>query len=228
MVCIKCKGIINKDVAVVYCDSCNRVVHRECSDLNASELKVMDLKGKRMLRFFCDDCQAGVKLIPTLIAKVDALEQELNLLKRKIEEPSTLPEETIVNELQERQKRATNIMIYNMPENTSDFEEVKKITREATNNVVIEVVSVTRVGKANKNGARPLKVVYRTSNDAMMVIRKRKSVGRARKIFIDVDMTALQRKNIKKLQEELQDRKAKGENVVIKYSNGTPAILSLN
>nr|CAI5858889.1 unnamed protein product [Callosobruchus analis] len=71
MACVKCSKVINKDESAVSCDSCARMVHRDCSDLSDSELRVMDLKGKRVLKYYCEECQMGIKLVPKLIAKVD-------------------------------------------------------------------------------------------------------------------------------------------------------------
>lgn len=226
MVCANCKQNL-KDKDIIMCDSCGRAVHRECSDLNASELKVMDLKGKRVLRYYCEDCQSGLKLIPKLLAKVDQLEAELLLMKSQNHHP-VLSEEVIVTEIGERQKRASNVMLYNVPENTDDIHEVTTISRELTGINDLNVVRAVRVGKPNKNGARPIKVTYQNPEVAMMVIKNKRKINKSRKIFVEPDMTPQQMITMKKLKDELQDRKNKGEKAVIKYTNGVPHIEHLN
>nr|CAI5823155.1 unnamed protein product [Callosobruchus analis] len=68
MVCVKCKTRLSEDDSVLACDNCTRLVHRDCSGLSVSEFRVMDLKAKRLLKYYCDDCQMGVKLFPKFIA----------------------------------------------------------------------------------------------------------------------------------------------------------------
>lgn len=229
MVCIKCKEQIKKDDWVVTCDSCCRTIHRECSDLNASELKVMDLKGKRTLRFYCEDCQAGLKLIPTLIAKIDKLESQINAPRRdNININQSMPlEEHLICEIHERQKRAKNVVIYNLPESNNDLNEVKKISKEVTN-IDIDVVRVIRFGKPNKNGHRPMKATFGNPDDAMSIIVNRKKIAGKKRIYLETDMTPSQASKIRQLKQELNDRRSKGENIVIKYFNGTPKITPLN
>lgn len=226
MVCANCEQTL-KDKDIIMCDSCSRAVHRECSDLNASELKVMDLKGKRVLRYYCEDCQAGIKLIPKLLTKVDQLEAELMLIKSQNQQP-TLSEEIVISEIQERQKRASNVMFYNLPENLNDPQEVTTISKNITDINDLKVMKAIRVGKANKNGARPLKVIFNSPDVALMVIRNKRKINTNRKIFIEPDMTPQQLINMNKLKDELRNRKTKGEKVAIKYTNGIPQITHLN
>lgn len=72
------------------------------------------LKGKRLLWFYYEDCQPGLRLIPSLIH--DKLEMELKSL---VDKPhgAGVPEENIINELSDCQK--SNVMIYNLPENNN-------------------------------------------------------------------------------------------------------------
>ncbi|KAG5873467.1 hypothetical protein JTB14_007861 [Gonioctena quinquepunctata] len=81
MSCIKC-NVANNEPSL-NCDSCERIVHvnSDCSGLNASELKVKTLKGKRTLRFLCEECLMGVRLVPKLMKKIDDLQEEVNKLK---------------------------------------------------------------------------------------------------------------------------------------------------
>lgn len=164
--------------------------------------------------------------------RITHLEQLLDSYKSTPEsnnQPSaTLSEEFLVNEVYERQRRATNVMIYNLPESGHDAEEVNNISREITGNQDTREVKMFRVGKKNKNGARPLKVVFQTPEEAMMILKNRSKIDKSRKIFIDPDLTTLQLKNLKTMNEELRSRKANGEKVAIRYTKGKPIIVSLN
>lgn len=223
MKCIKCD--ISDTKPYIKCDGCERPVHSECSGLNASELKVMGLKGARSLKFFCDDCLIGLRMVPQLIKKVDELRQELNSLKRAIPEKSPLvPEDTMLAEIQERQRREKNIMVFNLLEEDDDVGKAKEIFRTLTKED-ITVTKAIRVGKPNKNGIRALKVILDNSLDAGKVLRAKKSVLKGRKVYVSADLTTMQYGNLKKLIQEVENRKQNGENVVLKYIKGVPTII---
>ncbi|CAH2021131.1 unnamed protein product [Acanthoscelides obtectus] len=48
----------------------------------------MALKGKRLLKFYCDDCLLGIRLVPKLNQKVDNLIEELEKLKKESPPPA--------------------------------------------------------------------------------------------------------------------------------------------
>ncbi|KAG5897247.1 hypothetical protein JTB14_013151 [Gonioctena quinquepunctata] len=80
--CTECKEKFNPNIRdEIKCDSCSRSFHYKCSGLGGSELKVMELKTKRKLQFFCDDCQQGLKILPTLLAKIEKLTSEVEALR---------------------------------------------------------------------------------------------------------------------------------------------------
>ncbi|KAG5863687.1 hypothetical protein JTB14_028364 [Gonioctena quinquepunctata] len=85
------------------------------SGLGGSELKVMELKTRRKLQFFCDDC---LKILPTLLAKIEKLTLEVEALRMQPNRANN--EETFFVELSERQKRMCNVMFFNLPE--KDFQ----------------------------------------------------------------------------------------------------------
>ena len=85
--CLKCNKHENDLNLLTECDSCHRNIHKKvCSGLNASEIKVIDLKGKRLLRFYCEDCSEGLLMVPKLIKMVDELKAEVSSIKSNIED----------------------------------------------------------------------------------------------------------------------------------------------
>jgi hypothetical protein len=229
MACIKCNLNFNKDDEVLNCDGCQRKLHKECSELTASELRVLDLKSKRTLKFFCDDCQEGTKLlykIPELIAKIDAMQHEIASLKQN---PPHFSEEAIIHEIGERQIKANNVMVYNLPESPDkqDIDSVNLLISEICG-VNLVVSKTVRLGKKNKNGNRPLKIVFRNADDALSMIRNRKNIDKKKKIFVEIDMTAVQMNNMKRLRDEVKVRRDNGEDVFIKFVRGVPQIVSKN
>lgn len=226
MECLKCK-ITGNDLPLS-CDGCERKMHTECSDLSASELKVMSLRGKRLLKFYCEDCLTGVRLVPKLIKKIDELRSEVEQLKLQVEKEScsSFSEERVINEINERQTRMSNVMIFNLPESNSqnsDLNAVKDIVREVAQED-LHINKIFRVGKKNKSGNRALKVIFSKTEDANKLIRSKKDILKDRKIFINADLTPLQLNNWQNMKKEVEDRRTKGENVTIRYHKGVPQI----
>lgn len=222
---------------MVNCDGCSRSIHKKCTDLTASEWKVMDLKNKRSLKFFCDDCQAGLLNVPKLINMVSELKMEIEKLKttsNTISQSTSeeLKSEEVINEMTERQKRANNLMIFNMPERDEDNDRIEAnrlIESASGKNFTIKKIS--RVGKKNKNGCRALKISLSSQSEVFQIIKnklKLKSIN-GNKIYINTDLTTNQREQYTKIKEEMSERISNGETgLYIKYLNGNPKIISKN
>ncbi|KAG5886599.1 hypothetical protein JTB14_001023 [Gonioctena quinquepunctata] len=98
-------------------------------------------------------------------------------------------EELIIMELKERQKKNS----YNLSEtDKSDLDQIKDIVKEVTNQDQDRNFKVIRVGKGNKNGVRALKVVFSSTEEALRVLKNKRNIDKARKIFIDADLTPRQ------------------------------------
>lgn len=138
-------------------------------------------------------------------------------------------EEKVVHEIVERQKRANNIIIFNLPESNpnDDMKKTKDIIKEIVKEELV-VNKVTRIGKKNKNGFRALKVALSNETDVNKVIKSNKSFLKGKKIFIQADLTPCQSEYFNKLRNELNERKSKGENdIALKYIKGVPQIIKL-
>lgn len=228
MLCLTCNLDTKDSSAAINCDSCSRSLHTKCSGLTSSELRVMELKGKRSLKFFCSECQEGFLQVPKLIKIVSELQQEITKLKSSITLSNS--NEDILNEMAERQKRATNIIIFNLPESSvpdHDYNEVSNIFKDITKEPV-EIIKTTRIGKKNKNGARSLKITLQNAQSALNIIRNRTKL-KDKNIFINADLTPNQRMHFNNTRDELKRRLANGEkDLTIKYIQGVPKIIQKN
>lgn len=104
----------------------------------------MGLQGARSLKFFCDDYLIGLRMVPQLIRKVVDLRLKLDALKRNGPGNITVnSSDTVLVEIQERQKRRNNIVIFNLSEEGDDVSKVKEIfeilTKEDVNILKISV-----------------------------------------------------------------------------------------
>lgn len=90
--CIKCKKGADSDLPIFRCDGCASHWCKLCGDLSASEIKVLQLKNARTLRFFCVDCLGfnTAKMLRDVIRdKADIIsskERIIELLERELAE----------------------------------------------------------------------------------------------------------------------------------------------
>lgn len=226
MSCIKCRA--SDDNEKISCDGCDRQIHVACAGLNTHELKVMTLRGgKRTLKYYCDECQQGVRLVPKLLNKIDALEERINMLSNQtVMNTDSRTENLFVEELMERQSRASNILVFNLPESNQDNNNVEKILYD----LIQENVTITesaRIGKKNKKGIRALKITLPNQSVATKIITAKKDKIKPKNIYISADLTKSQRDHLNNLKEELRTRRENGEeDIVIRYVKGTPKIVN--
>nr|CAH7727318.1 unnamed protein product [Callosobruchus chinensis] len=242
MECIKCRK--SDPEPMLCCDGCERPLHHECSNLSASELKVMSLRGKRVLRFYCEDCLTGVKLVPTLIKRVDDLMKEVEKLKNAPIIPAATPTdyEELLREIEDRNCRKQNIIIYNLPETpnltkedqaTADSQHVKHILGSLSNDITV-LDKPIRLGRFDqtKTRNRPVKVVLGGQQQVIKCIKnvaKVKTLNTYRGVGISNDRTVKQIEQYKMIKTELTRRQNAGEvNLKIKYIRGVPTIVSTN
>ena len=146
--------------------------------------------------------------------------------------PATYDE--IVNEIQERNIRAKNIIVVGIPEPKDkpakerqeyEKEEISKITSLAINDCP-RPDKIMRLGKYKPEYTRSIKVSFSSEETVKAILRNRNNLG-FEKIKIYSDQTPNQRKYMQTLKDELQRRIANGEaNLSIKYIKGKPKIIS--
>lgn len=89
MECDVCK---TKNKPVFLCDTCGSGLCKNCGNLSASEVKVLELKGERILRFDCSGClkfKTYTVLQKTIEDKneiIDSKEEIISLLRQRIQE----------------------------------------------------------------------------------------------------------------------------------------------
>uniref|UniRef100_A0A6P7H4F1 Uncharacterized protein LOC114346868 isoform X1 n=1 Tax=Diabrotica virgifera virgifera TaxID=50390 RepID=A0A6P7H4F1_DIAVI len=196
----------------------------------------MDLKGRRLLKFYCEDCHSGIKLIPKLLVKIDKLEEEITELKNNIENikiPSQCPDnEDLINEIMDRQRRASNIIIFNVNEskmksNQERNNEDNNVVQDILQNFDIDKSKIKsfRVGKFQPEKIRPIKVILPSTENVKMILRNKELIkGPSVKIFSD--QTNAQREYLNKLKLELKKMNDSGDNSkTIKFFNNKPTIV---
>jgi hypothetical protein len=202
------------------CDACKKSFCKECADLTETEVRAIELKNRRM-RFFCKNCV----LIPKLSDMISPLQGQVNQLMLNQQKASpSVNEESIINELQDRQNRSKNVIVYNVPESRSsvinqrivhDNDQIANVINDL--GVSVNVCKVIRLGKStDKSKPRPIKLICKDSAEALDMLRNKKKCKSD--IKIRNDLTKMQRDYMTKILKELSDRKSKGEvNLSLKY-----------
>ncbi|KAF0726262.1 MI domain-containing protein [Aphis craccivora] len=90
-----------------------------CSGLSVSELKCLCLK-YRLLKFFCTGCDKGLKELTELKSLLNKLLVEVDNLKSNLGNTQNLSNDFIINEINECNKRANNVIFYNIQESNSN------------------------------------------------------------------------------------------------------------
>ncbi|CAH2095129.1 unnamed protein product [Euphydryas editha] len=145
-----------------------------------------------------------------IMKKLDELDKEVQQLRLR---QNMLATESAIQELAERGKRANNLIIYDIPESSSDqplqrqehdTKECKMIIASLTKKVNCDDIKVIRLGRQNsknRNLSHPVK--------------------------IQPDQTVMQREYLKYLRDELERRTSNGEtDLTIKYIHDPPKIVN--
>jgi len=192
------------------------------------------------------------RLISELSEKLDDLNSRNNILRSEVETTSELisaenqpvvrPESpaatflTVAQELDDRERRKNNVIIYNLPE-TSPQQDEKWFTDlcKAVFDIGIKVTKILRLGKPTEDKTRPLLIVLENLSHKEFIVSHSHYLRRHSQynnIYVSADMTKFQRDKHRKLVQELKQRRGRGEKnltilngeiVLRKYRNPTSA-----
>lgn len=246
--CSVCTQTLTQKSPGLACSFCLLFFHAKCVDLTKEQVAILKtISGsawkcpscleKTLASPECENipCKCvGCKLIPTLLVTIENLSKSVDELKIQIQSKNSDTEpvynnnssETIINEINERQKRANNIIIYKLQETQDDdTETIKGIVKDIAPEVNLNNVKTYRLGKKT-NTPRPVKVVFDSKEDALIVVKNKSKLKNLKyDVNINMDQTKMQLDYYKSIKSELEARKARGENnLYIRYMNGIPTI----
>ncbi|KAL1448579.1 hypothetical protein WDU94_012304 [Cyamophila willieti] len=171
--------------------------------------------------------------IPIMLQVKELLEANKTIKENKVKDDSK-DMDSIINEMNEREKRAKNVIIFDIQENDStDVQERVEHDKSKVNailqNLQLPILSqnsrIRRLGKKSST-SRPIIVTMENKFHAISVLKKARE---ANKKNIKKDMTPIQREKMKSLQEKLQKKKDEGDtNWTIRYIKGTPQLWKIS
>lgn len=146
-----------------------------------------------------------------------------------------LSNETLINELRDRNQREKHVIIAGIPEQIAinaeegTFKDEDKIIQliSTINPNLPKPLKVFRIGKFNPGKNRRIKVCYETNTTAKFLLRNKSKFPEAIKIYSD--LTPAQQKYLNCVKDELARRQTSGESdITIKYIRGIPTIIKIN
>ncbi|CAI6358063.1 unnamed protein product [Macrosiphum euphorbiae] len=243
--CSSCSVLCAEFDTPVKCDRCISVFHTKCTGLSPSELKCLSLK-TRNLKYFYESCNNGLRDIPELKMLINRLLSEVNELKNQKKNGNNVShysEEFIINEIGDRNMRASNLILYNVPESNSDntadrIAHGSNVVSNLIDSIIIgdiniKPVKLLRLGIRVHDKTRPIKAIFNSSIDVFEILKSKKkllSLNPPSNIGISSNRTLYQRNYMKKLREKLESRRSSdgGNELIIRYVRGTPTIVSRN
>ena len=171
-------------------------------------------------------------MVEKLVKRVDELDIKNNNLEQRCiqlevnmkENASATP---IFDELEERNRRKTNLVVTGIPEQThGTAEERKQLDRQKIESLLKElhdlhgnmITHVFRIGRKTNDKDRLMRIVCNNENTKELFlskVRQRKLSDSWRGIYINPDRTKMQQQEEKALRTELLRRKGRGEEVYI-------------
>lgn len=155
---------------------------------------------------------------------------------------SALSHENIIREIEDRNRRASNVIMFDIPEAfDQDLQQVGAIIEPL--GISATPVSLTRIGetgrcyKARQGEAvgvehhpRPLIVTFNSRSAALQVLKNRhRLVVGDRPIQVKSDQTIMQREQLVAARRNLEDRRMRGEmEWTIKFQHGVPKVVKID
>ena len=131
----------------------------------------------------------------------------------------------ILDEVEQREQRRDNVMIFGLPERVDgSLEQRKQHDKNALANLFSELdLSMTasdiqRVGRMSSGNARPVRVRLADRSLKPQLLRQSKNLRKSsmfKQVYIHCDLTKVQQHERLQLRKELKERRAAGEDVVI-------------
>ncbi|XP_050529713.1 uncharacterized protein LOC126899159 [Daktulosphaira vitifoliae] len=208
-----------------------------CASLNKmfSELKnSVDLLSSQLAEIRAENT--------TIKSDITNLQERISALETASKNDSVLP--NLLSEISEREKSLFNIVVHGLSESSETSpssranDDIKKLN-EVIQPLSLSVLSdckLFRLGRPNNTKPRPLKVIFSSKEQASSFVidfnTGKRSLGadnNLQNIHVSRDRTLLERQEIRRVYQDLDNRKKQGEtNITIRYRNGFPYIVKNN
>lgn len=242
--CLSCDGDLSPEKELS-CDLCKKYIHSTSTSMSRAEIQCLKAKD-RCVTFHCIGCKTRLSKLDDLWKTVNWLEAEVRALKSGSSvslghddhgvqsEPKDQPVSRIVDELQDRQARESNLIVFNVKETALDDRDggnaavrndLVEIFHSIDDTVDLSSMKFVRLGRYSPDRTRPVKVTLSCKSDALNILRNKKK--NKTPIRIRADLTDVQRRELVELRSELARLNESGLNKTIRYIHGGPQIVDL-
>ena len=162
----------------------------------------------------------------TTVAELSKTVEELSIKVEELrEKPAPAPQKDsseaemiAVKEIEERAKRSSNVMLFNLKESGESAEEIKRDDEAKLKEIArimdtkFEALKAIRIGKKETGKTRPLKVIFQSREERNAVLAKAKNLRTsneemAKNLVIKMDLTPKQCQEEKQLLAERNKRR---------------------
>ncbi|KAL4083401.1 hypothetical protein QTP88_028724 [Uroleucon formosanum] len=257
MNCSKCSCKLSERDKIIKCVNCVNSYHVACSSLANVNDEIFIKKSESWACYVCEAVKL-VREIKKSVSKHDSLLSELNkkldevsnqlrdletriiALENRmdqfdsrlsnVESLRSKSDESLISEMLDRQSRARNLIIFNLPEsnNSHSPEEDKLLVKSVLDTLSpnLGTATVFRLGHKSDE-PRPVKVTLLEVSDDFTVLKNKHKLRTSdfNSFRITPDRTAMQRYQLREVLSKLEQRKAAGEsNLVMKFVKDIPTI----
>ena len=175
----------------------------------------------------------------SLKAIIISLQDDIQALKNDKPQDNNFDFEEIISEINERNRRKRNLIIFNVDEQDQSLTADSRINDDTIitagimqtllPNTNFDTIKLIRLGRYNSEKCRPIRITLPNEDIVHNSIRSVKNLTKCQEyknVSISLDRTPRQIEYFKKVKKELEDRVNAGENdKIIKYFNGVPKIV---
>ena len=239
--CPICKKIVKDKSNGVQCDRCDAWYHAGCQKITMKFYQ--SLQECKEEKWFCKTCHSEIKQLENTLKmlrsenkdlreRIKTLEEKWELFKEELKEETvkcTLERVSVeigkhFEEMEERNKRKNNVVLYNVPESQSEGPQERQTDDmvqccdvfEGSLKVNVSIESVVRLGKKEEGRKRPLLVKLSSEREKKNILANAKNLKDERnpwkkRVGIARDMTKMEREQDIQAREELKIKRAAGD-----------------
>lgn len=239
-----CCGNTDESHKIVNCCICKKSFRIDCVKISVSEAR--KIHSRTGFTWTCSTCLNLGDDLNGLKSIIVSLQGDIKVLKDALLHSTTasslslLDTERVVQEVADRDRRKTNIVVFGRDEGNCDSNAQQvDLDTSLVNDICtalqvdVQDFKVTRLGKFDSTAARrkrPIRVSFRSESSVSLImqkISKLRSMAEFSTLSIFRDKTPMQLQIHKDAKTELIARLNNGEkNLKIKYTRGIPKIVS--
>ena len=202
------------------------------NNVTLSDIKSLIQNSKNeILDSFRNEMQGITTVLNALMNRVDELESKNVHLEQKcklLEEKSADFTTSVLNEIEDRNRRKMNLIISGLPEHldgsaelrrTADVAEVDALLRKLSDGVGVRFSHVRRIGSIASGKSRPICVMLSNETERRNFLSRAKqlrAMPNYRNVYINPDLTPSQREENIRLRLDLKAHRKRGDDVVIR------------